>query len=417
MTEDTILNRSDGRDAMVAPTSDPYVSMVLLVDDQAMVGEAVRRMLANEPDVAFQYCGDPAEAVGAVERVKPTVILQDLVMPGVDGLTLVRRYRANAATKDIPVIVLSTKEDPVVKKDAFTAGANDYLVKLPDKIELVARIRLHSKAYLNQIQRDEAYRSLTESQRDLLVSNDALAERISELQVVRDELSRLVGTDALTGLCSRRRFFESAATEFIRYRRYGRPVAFLMADLDLFKRINDTYGHDTGDEVLKEFAGVLRAVSRQSDVAGRIGGEEFAMMLPETATRRRGGSRSADRCRLSSARHCHARGPREVFVQCRCGRSDRRRCHHRRGDETGRPGLVRRQAGRAGLLEVWSRSGPVHRSLTPPICSAQRGAGAVASRSCAPDRPVPQAACSVKRETPPRRPIATRFSSSIAWPD
>ena len=144
-----------------APPSDAYVSMVLLVDDQAMVGEAVRRMLANEPDVDFHYCGNPAEAVEAVERLKPTVILQDLIMPGVDGLTLVRQYRANAATKDIPVIVLSTKEDPVVKKDAFMAGANDYLVKLPDKIELIARIRLHSKAYLNQIQRDEAYRSLT----------------------------------------------------------------------------------------------------------------------------------------------------------------------------------------------------------------------------------------------------------------
>ena len=99
---------------------------------------------------------------------------------------------------------------------------------------------------------------------------------------MRDELSRLVGTDSLTGLCSRRRFFESATAEFIRYRRYGRPVVFLMADLDLFKRINDTYGHDIGDEVLKEFASVLRAASRQSDVAGRIGGEEFAMMLPET---------------------------------------------------------------------------------------------------------------------------------------
>jgi two-component system chemotaxis family response regulator WspR len=72
------------------------------------------------------------------------VILQDLVMPGTDGLTLVRRYRENAATRDIPIIVLSTKEEPTMKSAAFAAGANDYLVKLPDSIELIARIRYHS---------------------------------------------------------------------------------------------------------------------------------------------------------------------------------------------------------------------------------------------------------------------------------
>ena len=177
----TILDGPDRRETIVAPLPDAYRSIVLLVDDQAMVGEAVRRMIANEPDIDFHYCGDSAEAVGVVERLKPTVILQDLIMPGVDGLTLVRRYRANAATRDIPVIVLSTKEDPVVKKDAFTAGANDYLIKLPDKIELIARIRLHSKAYLNQIQRDEAHRSLSDSQRELLVSHNALAERIQRV--------------------------------------------------------------------------------------------------------------------------------------------------------------------------------------------------------------------------------------------
>jgi two-component system, chemotaxis family, response regulator WspR len=210
------------------------------------------------------------------------VILQDLIMPDVDGLTLVSRYRAAPTTKDIPIIVLSSNEDPVIKRDAFRGGANDYLVKLPDKIELIARIRLHSKAYLNQIQRDEAYRNLSESQRQLVVSNNALAERISELQAVRDELSRMVSTDSLTGLCSRRRWLELATAEFTRYRRHRRPLAFLMMDLDFFKRINDTLGHDAGDEVIRQFACVLRAACRQSDVAGRIGGEEFGMLLPET---------------------------------------------------------------------------------------------------------------------------------------
>jgi signal transduction histidine kinase len=171
---DTILDESDQAETGVAPSSDVNVYMVLLVDDQAMVGEAVRRMLADEINIDFHYCGDAAAAVAVVERLKPTVILQDLVMPGVDGLTLMKRYRANAATRDIPIIVLSNKEDPLVKKDSFAAGANDYLVKLPDKIELIARIRLHSNAYLSQLQRDDAYRALRESQRQLTISNAAL---------------------------------------------------------------------------------------------------------------------------------------------------------------------------------------------------------------------------------------------------
>src|SRR6266481_9705436 len=141
-----------------------YHVMVLLVDDQAMVCEAVRRSLANQPDIDFHYCADAREALAIANQIKPTVILQDLVMPGIDGLTLVSQYRANPGTKDIPIIVLSTNENPQVKGQAFAMGANDYLVKLPDRIELIARIRYHSKAFMNLVQRDAAYRALRESQ-------------------------------------------------------------------------------------------------------------------------------------------------------------------------------------------------------------------------------------------------------------
>eukprot|EP01032_Pedospumella_encystans_P003110 gene3110-3666_t len=108
--------------------------MVLLVDDQAMIGEAVRRGLSNEENIDFHFCADPHQAIAHAVRIKPTVILQDLVMPGLDGLSLVREYRNHPATRDIPIIVLSTKEDPLIKSAAFAAGANDYLVKLPDII-------------------------------------------------------------------------------------------------------------------------------------------------------------------------------------------------------------------------------------------------------------------------------------------
>ncbi|MBZ0256767.1 response regulator, partial [bacterium] len=139
---------------------------VLLVDDQAMVGEAVRRMLEDEPDIQFHYCADPTQAIPTAEQVSPSVILQDLVMPDIDGLTLLKYYRANPVTHEIPVIVLSTKEDPKVKAEAFGNGANDYLVKLPDKIELSARIRSHSNAYIHRLQRNEAYQKLEEELSD-----------------------------------------------------------------------------------------------------------------------------------------------------------------------------------------------------------------------------------------------------------
>ncbi|WP_303621024.1 response regulator, partial [Methylogaea oryzae] len=95
--------------------------------------------------------------------LQPTLILQDLVMPEVDGLTLVKQFRAHPATAAVPMIVLSSKEEAQTKAEAFALGANDYLVKLPDRIELIARIRYHSAAYIAHRQRDAAYAALQRS--------------------------------------------------------------------------------------------------------------------------------------------------------------------------------------------------------------------------------------------------------------
>jgi len=252
-----------------------YMAMVLLVDDQAIIGEAVRRALAGEPDIDFHYCAQPDEAVAVAKRTQPTVILQDLVMPGTDGLTLVRRYRENPGTRDIPIIVLSTKEEATMKSAAFAAGANDYLVKLPDTIELVARIRYHSRSYLNLLQRDEAYRALRQSQQQLLETNL--------------ELQRLTNSDGLTGLSNRRYFDEYLGAEWRRAQREQTQLALLMIDVDAFKAYNDTYGHVAGDEVLRRVAGVIRDnCARPADLPARFGGEEFSMILPATSA---GGAR------------------------------------------------------------------------------------------------------------------------------
>jgi signal transduction histidine kinase len=159
-----------------------HAAMVLLIDDQALVARAVRHLLADVTDINLHYCHDPIDAIRVANEVKPTVILQDWVMPSIDGIDLLHLFRANAATAETPIIVLSSEENPEVKRQAFAAGANDYLVKLPDKIELIARIRYHSKAYLNQIQRDEAFRALRESQQQLSESNTALISLNQQLE-------------------------------------------------------------------------------------------------------------------------------------------------------------------------------------------------------------------------------------------
>ncbi|MFP3615555.1 response regulator, partial [Paraburkholderia sp. SIMBA_050] len=99
---------------------------ILLVDDQPFVGEVIRRALRSEHDIDLHVCTDAHRAMAVARDVKPTVILQDLVMPEIDGLDLVRAWRADAGTARVPIIVLSTQEDPAIKSTAFACGANDY---------------------------------------------------------------------------------------------------------------------------------------------------------------------------------------------------------------------------------------------------------------------------------------------------
>jgi two-component system, chemotaxis family, response regulator WspR len=117
---------------------------VLLVDDQVFVAQVVRRLLAADPSFVFHHEQDPRQALASVLRLKPTVIVQDLDLPGANGLDLLKAYRSHPLTQGISVIVLSSREDPTIKQAAFDAGADDFLVKMPSQTELLARVRWHA---------------------------------------------------------------------------------------------------------------------------------------------------------------------------------------------------------------------------------------------------------------------------------
>ncbi|HHJ80504.1 MAG TPA: diguanylate cyclase [Candidatus Tenderia electrophaga] len=250
-------------------SEDSSRTRVMLVDDQNIVAEALKRMLADEPDIDYHYCSEPANAMNEAIAFKPTVILQDLVMPDIDGLMLLKFYRSNPEIKSIPVIVLSTKEDPKIKSEAFELGASDYLVKFPDKLEVIARVHAHSRSFMAQKQRDEAYRALSELQ--------------IELEAKNVELERLSSQDGLTGIANRRVFDEFTQKEWSRAVRDNSQLSLVMIDIDHFKTYNDNYGHQGGDDCLRKVAQKLaNTVNRSGDLVARYGGEEFVVVMPGT---------------------------------------------------------------------------------------------------------------------------------------
>lgn len=174
------------------PTTDDLERpVVLLVDDQLIIAEALRRLLADVEGLEFHYCRVGADALRMADQTRPTVILQDLVMPDVDGLDLVRAYRNRESTRLIPLVVLSAVEDPAVKARAFVAGANDYLVKLPDPVELIARLRYHSRTYrlllrAQAFQHAEKQRLLAERHAETVRARNTLIFALAKLAESRD---------------------------------------------------------------------------------------------------------------------------------------------------------------------------------------------------------------------------------------
>jgi two-component system cell cycle response regulator len=237
--------------------------MRALIADDDRVTTAILSAALRQCGLEVTVAHDGVAAWAALTGDRPpSLAIVDWMMPGVDGVELCRRIRSAPTLAGTYVLILTGRD---TRKDliaALDSGADDFMVKPIDAEELRARVQVGLRIATLQAR---------------------LAERVSQLQVARDHLARLASTDALTELYSRRSWFDLANAEFSRSRRHNRPFSIMVADLDSFKQINDTFGHEGGDKVLQQFAGMLRMECRNSDSIGRIGGEEFALLHPETS--------------------------------------------------------------------------------------------------------------------------------------
>ncbi|MGQ0801911.1 MAG: diguanylate cyclase [Pseudomarimonas sp.] len=261
------------------------VLRVLIVDDQAIILEAVRSMLVDAPELELHLLADSSVAIETALRVKPHVILLDFNMEPLDGLAVLSLIRSNPELTDVSVVMLSAAEEPETKVEAFRRGANDYVVKLPSALELIARVRYHARACAAAEAREVGFRALLESRAALELRNQVIEKQKVQLESMNRELTEASLTDALTGLRNRRylKFFldqpepNAPLASERRQQERGRFTICLF-DLDHFKQVNDRYGHEVGDNVLVEVARRLRASMRESDGLLRWGGEEFLVV-------------------------------------------------------------------------------------------------------------------------------------------
>jgi two-component system, cell cycle response regulator len=224
---------------------------VIVVEDDPSVARLVALSLKKE-GYSVRCAGSLSAAHELIETKDWDILLLDRRLPDGDGVSFCHDVRQKNPHGYI--ILLTGDATPESKLAGFDCGADDYVTKPFQMDELLARVR--------------AGRRIVELQKALLASNQRL-----------EELSR---TDGLTGVANRRAFDAELCTRFEHAKRYARPLTLLMIDIDHFKKVNDTLGHQAGDEVLERIARVLQRATRQSDFVARFGGEEFVVLLPET---------------------------------------------------------------------------------------------------------------------------------------
>ncbi|MBI5524300.1 MAG: diguanylate cyclase [Desulfarculus sp.] len=252
-------------------------SKIMVVDDSRLARAALEELLRREGyhHIVQVNSGQAAMDSLGLEQAEsspaslPDLILLDIVMEGLDGIGLCSRIKAHQHLRDIPIIMLTAKADSDSLRQAFQAGAMDYVTKPYHEAELALRVRsaLTLKAEIDRRKAREA---------DLI-------DATHKLGALNRKLRQLSNLDGLTGISNRRFFDEAFPREWRRALRQGHPLAVLMIDIDHFKAYNDNFGHAQGDECLKQVARcLLEGLRRPGDLLARYGGEEFVVVLADT---------------------------------------------------------------------------------------------------------------------------------------
>lgn len=233
---------------------------ILLVDDTPVNLEIAGKTLEREGyDL---YIADSGKA--ALELVETTdfdLILLDIMMPEMDGFETYARIRQGANHKDVPIIFITAKVDIESLVQGFELGAVDYIRKPFNELELKARVKTHV---------------------ELKKVREELEQKNASLQQAYQILEVSATTDSLPQVFNRREMAKRLEYEQTNHERNHRSFAIIIADIDYFKKVNDTYGHECGDKVLVAVAQLLKSNTRKIDCVARWGGEEFLLLLPET---------------------------------------------------------------------------------------------------------------------------------------
>jgi diguanylate cyclase (GGDEF)-like protein len=226
---------------------------VLVIDDNEVIRRLAKTLLTKR-NYTVELAKSGPEGIEAAKNLQPQVILLDVMMPDMDGYEVCRRIKADETIRDIPVIMVTSKTEMLDRIKGLEIGAADYIIKPFDQGELLARIATQVK----------------------------MKNLMEELQEKNKLLEELIKKDGLTELYNHRYFQDRLSEEFSRARRYDFPMSCILLDIDHFKMINDTHGHQAGDEILRSLGRIVMACVRDVDIAARYGGEEFALILPHT---------------------------------------------------------------------------------------------------------------------------------------